>query len=121
MSMDPPELSYPAVDVNARIRIIENKYNLLGERILIMNKNMIEEYKKLIKHVRAIDSELKELKHDIFVLRDAVKRISEELDGFAKKQDLKVVEKYINLWNPVNFVTEEEVKKIIKRVKDDSA
>jgi len=40
--------------------------------------------------------------------------IIKELDIFAKKEQLKVLEKYINLWNPLNFVTTKEVEKIIE-------
>ena len=38
-----------------------------------------------------------------------------ETDFFAKKNDIKVLEKYINLWNPLDFVTEEEVEMIVEK------
>ncbi|MBI4448282.1 hypothetical protein HY643_04840, partial [Candidatus Woesearchaeota archaeon] len=38
------------------------------------------------------------------------------LTSFAKKENVKVLEKYINLWNPLNFVTREEAKRIAKEV-----
>ena len=38
-----------------------------------------------------------------------------ETDFFAKKNDIKVLEKYINLRNPLEFVTENDVERIIER------
>ncbi len=39
----------------------------------------------------------------------------EELEFFARKENLKVLEKYINLWNPLNFVTKEEVLELTSK------
>ena len=34
-----------------------------------------------------------------------------------RKEQIKVLEKYINMWNPLNFVTEEEVLELIEKNK----
>ena len=36
------------VDMNARVRDLEGRYNLLRDRVLVINQNMIEEYKKTV-------------------------------------------------------------------------
>jgi len=33
---------------------------------------------------------------------------------FARKDTLKVLEKYINMWDPLKFTTEEDVMRIVK-------
>jgi hypothetical protein len=109
------DISYVISDLNARIRILESKYSLFGERLLTINKNMIDEYRKLIKLIKIIEYELKELKTEVFNLKETIKKIMNETNFFAKKEDVKVIEKYINLWNPLNFVTEEEVLELIKK------
>lgn len=108
------DISNFASDTSARIRLLEGKYNLLGERLLIINKNMIEEYKKIINHVKLMDSEIREMKKKIADIDEAVKGLPKEMGFFARKSDVKVLEKYINMWSPLNFVTREEVKKILK-------
>lgn len=37
----------------------------------------------------------------------------------ATKEEVHTLNKYINLWEPVNFVTQNEVEKIISRMLDD--
>ena len=37
-----------------------------------------------------------------------------ELKNAAKRDEVKVLEKYINIWNPVKFVTQNEVESIVK-------
>ena len=34
----------------------------------------------------------------------------------AKKEHVKVLEKYINMWEPVNFVTKKDVEDIVKNM-----
>ena len=39
--------------------------------------------------------------------------IIKELQSVARKEEVKVLEKYINLWNPIKFVTSNEVEQIV--------
>ena len=107
------------VDITNRVRELEGKYNLLRDRVLIINNNMIEEYKKLISETKIINSDIREIKNDIFKIKESMKHIIKELELFARKEDVKVLEKYINLWNPLKFVTEEDVLKLIDKYKKD--
>ena len=80
---------------------------------------MIDEYKKITEEIRFINSDLKDIKKDLFKFKDILKNLVKESEYFARKEHLKVLEKYINLWNPLNFVTEEEVIDLIKKhIKD---
>ncbi len=108
-------LSYVLSDMNARVRVLESKYSLFGERLLIINQNMIEEYKKTIRDMKSMQLEVSELKKEIFYLKEVLSDFNKEFDMFARKDSVKVLEKYINLWNPMNFVTEQDVIGIIKR------
>ena len=37
----------------------------------------------------------------------------------AKKEDVEVLQKYINLWEPVNFATRKEVEKLFSELKSE--
>lgn len=108
------DISYIISDLIARTRVLESKYSLFGERMLIINKNMIEEYKKLSQEIKSIDTEVKEIKNDLHHIKEVLKKLVKEMETFARKENLKILEKYINFWNPMNFVTKEEVIKIIQ-------
>ncbi len=101
-------------DLNSRARVLEERYNLLRERLLIVNQNMVGEYKKVTQDIKALNSDIKEIKNDIFNLKETMKHFIKEMESFARKDSLKVLEKYINMWNPLNFVTEKDVISLIK-------
>ena len=102
------------IDVASRIRTVEGQYNLLRDRVLIVNNNMILQYKKNLVEMNSFNEDVKDVKEDIFKLKEVVRHLLKEMDLFARKENVKVLEKYINLWNPMNFVTEKEVKKLIE-------
>ncbi|MEA3379229.1 MAG: hypothetical protein U9Q69_06390 [Nanoarchaeota archaeon] len=102
------------VELTNRVRVLESKNSLLSERMLVINKNMIAEYKKIINDIKSIEGEIDEIKGDMNNIKNILKHLTEEARDFAKKDSLKILEKYINLWNPLHFVTQEEVQKIIK-------
>ena len=106
-------------DTINRIRSLEGKYNLLGERLLLVNQNMIADFKESTTEFKLINSELKEIKKELFNLKEAMKDFTKELNFLATKQEFKVLEKYINLWNPMNFVTQKDLEKAIKELKKD--
>ena len=101
-------------DMVSRTRVLEGKYNLLRDRVLVINQNMIDEYKRLLIELKGLNSDIKDVRDDVFKIKEALKHLIKELDLFARKDDVKVLEKYINLWNPMKFTTEQDVINIIK-------
>src|SRR3989344_1121327 len=95
------------VNPDERLRLLESRYNAVRDRVLITNQNMISGYKK-------IHEEIREIKTDMFEIKNSIKKIAEELRFFAKKEQVKVLEKYIDLWNPLKFVTEEELRRVLE-------
>ena len=104
-------------DVVSRLRILENRYELFGERLLIVNRNMIEEYKKNNLEIQRLKEEIKNLKQDVFNTKGTARQMFNELKFFAKKEELKALDKYIKMWEPMEFCTEDDVKLIVKHMK----
>ncbi|MEK6948054.1 MAG: hypothetical protein AABX19_02310 [Nanoarchaeota archaeon] len=102
------------MDTIGRIRSLEGKYNLLRDKVLIINNNMIQEYKKITTETKSLNDDIKEIKKDIFKIKESMKHLLNELELFARKEDVKFLEKYINLWNPLKFTTENDVKRLIQ-------
>lgn len=104
-------------DLNTRVRILEGKYSLTRERMMTINQNMIDHYKSSKAEIKMLTEDIKEIKDTLESLKKTVKDIIKELRFFARKDKVKIIEKYINFWNPLNFVTEEEVLKLIEKNK----
>ncbi len=108
-------------ELNTRIRILEGKYNLTRERMLLINQNMIDHYKTLNEEIRTVKKDLKEIKEIMETIKETNSSMIKEMSFFARKEQLKVLEKYINMWNPLNFITKEEVLDLINKKGDKRA
>ncbi len=112
--------AYIIADLNARIRSLENKYNVLTERLLVINQNMIQEYKKLMKELRDTTQDTKKTRMGMLSTQEVVKDVVKEMNIFAKKDEIKVLEKYMDLLNILQLVTDEQLEKRLENYKIES-
>ena len=108
------DISSILLSLDSRVRSSETRNLLLKERIEITDRKMIREYKKTLNEIKDINLEVKQIKNDILNIKDALKKVTKELDLFARKENLKILEKYLQIWDPMKFVTQDELKEIIK-------
>ena len=104
-------------EIVGRLRINESKITALRERLLVTDINMIDEYKRLSEEIKNINSEIMEIKNAMQSLKETMQDIIKNIERFASVEDVKVLERYINVWNPLNFVTEKEVRQLIQENK----
>src|SRR3989344_8572506 len=102
-------------EIIGRLRINEARLANLRERLIVTDNNMIEEFRRISGQLKDLDAELKQAKNEMFKVREALKDEIKEMSSFASSQELKVLERYINTWNPLNFMTEKEVLSLIKK------
>ena len=101
-------------EIIGRLRINEARLANLRERLIVTDNNMVEEFRRISGQLKDLDAELKQAKNEMFKVREALKDVIKEMSSFASSQELKVLERYINTWNPLNFMTEKEVLLLIK-------
>ncbi|HLC74097.1 MAG TPA: hypothetical protein VJH20_05690 [Candidatus Nanoarchaeia archaeon] len=103
------------IDFNSKLKSLESKYNLSRDRLFVINQNMIDQYKITSSELRFVKDELKNMKTDINAVKEALTEISRELSKFVKKEEVKVIEKYVSLWDPLKFVTEDQLKEYLNK------
>lgn len=104
--------------VNRRVKVLEERYTNLRSRSQVTEQNMLHKNKTFFTEIKTINLELTEIKKEINELKDKILSIIKELESFAKKENVDILRKYIDLWNPVNFVTKKDVEAIVKEIID---
>lgn len=110
------ELTDKINNLAARLRISEERYGELRKKLTLIEQNMLVHSKKANTDIKAIDSEMTEIKHSITEVEDRIITIIKELRLTAKKEDVGVMKRYVELWDPTQFVTRDTVEKIIKEI-----
>ncbi len=100
-------------DFSRRLRLLEERFASQRKNIHVMEHNMLTEHKKLQQQMRNMQQDFDDLKKNIYEIKQQFDLIGSELRETAKREDVVVLEKYINLWEPLQFVTRAEVERLI--------
>ena len=102
--------------VSRRLRLLEESFTNLRRFFQVTEENMIVKNKHFSAEIKTLVSDVNEIRKEIHELKEKLSLVIRELQTVARKEDVKVLEKYINLWNPVRFVTQNEITQIIDEV-----
>ncbi|MGV8151261.1 MAG: hypothetical protein ACP5NV_06045 [Candidatus Woesearchaeota archaeon] len=97
-------------DLDRRLRTLEERYSNVRKKLQLTDQNMIESERSFVKEIKAINDDTLKLKKQVNDYSEKMSILSEEVGESAKRVDLKVIEKYLALWNPQIFVTRKELK-----------
>ena len=101
-------------DVDRRIRILEERYSNLRKKINLTDQNLLESERGYLKELRELNDEVMEMKHSVNDFQEKIMIFNSEMQSCASKVDLKVIEKYLNLWSPSMFVTRRELREFLR-------
>ena len=104
-------------EVSASIRILEDRYLNLRKKSQLSDQNLLETQKIFYKEKKILNEELIKSKLKIQELIEDITNIKKELTDTAKQNELKVLNKYLDMWEPMQFVTKKEAEKIIEELK----
>lgn len=96
------------------LRMLEERYSGLRKKMQMSDQNMIEDTNKLFTQLKLISTDISDLKMKIEDMRQKLEIFSKEIDEMASKQEVTVLQRYIELWQPMNFMTEKEAIALIK-------
>ena len=116
-----PDLSGVTGDINSisrRLKLIEEGTTNLRRFFQVTEENMIAKNKHYSAELKTVNSDISEIRKEIQEIKDKLMLVIRELQSVARKEEVKVLEKYINLWNPVKFVSQNEIDGIINEVLD---
>jgi len=99
----------------SRVRLLEERYDQLSTKIKIVDESSLSRYKEMKEMISDFNADVDELKKLVKELETVVKNIIKELENVAKVQDVKVLERYINLLDPTRYLTKEEAIQLIRK------
>lgn len=102
-------------DVERRLRVLEERYANLRKKTQITDQNMLDYESHLSKELKMLTGTVNGLKFQVQEIAEKLALFNTEFEQVAKKRDLQVLEKYLDLWQPMNFVTRSELKDAVQK------
>lgn len=111
-----PEIYNQINEAMRRIRSLEETNSNVRRKIQLNDQNRLHSTKEINTEIITINEDIKELKKEIIKLNEKITQIGKELQLFAKKNEVKVIQKYMKYWEPLKFVTHDEIGTIVKEI-----
>ena len=105
--------------VTQRQKDLESSLDILSEKIDLLDHNSIRNFKKMAQDIKDIRLSAQELKGEVNSIKEFNSRVIKQLKLMTTKDEVQKLEKYIDLWDPMNFVTREELEEHRNKMKKD--
>ena len=92
---------------------IETKVNNLVREVNVLKNDFIRKSNSLSKDINQLNSDLVDVKHGQQKREQTLGLVIKELKQTALKEELAVLKRYIDLWNPLHFVTQNDIERIV--------
>ena len=102
-------------DVATRLKILEERYTTLRKKTQLSEQNIIESDKEHLSEMRILNENLLDLKKDLKKVVEKVSMLGDEVSRFAHKTDMITLQKYMDYWQPIDFVTRKELNDFLRR------
>lgn len=103
-------------DFSNRLKLIENRISVLRNHLNIIDTSLIEKHKATISELRTVEGNVRNLRADVDEIKNLAERLIKRLEDFASKEEVKVLERYVELWQPLKYVTHSEIEAIVKNI-----
>jgi len=114
VSGDVAALKSDLSDLQRRLIVIEERYSDLRKKLQHTEQNVLSDFKRLHSEVKSSNSEVMDTRHEMDSIKAKIMLIIKELKLLARSEDVDTLKKYLDLWQPLNFVTQNEVEKLIR-------
>ncbi|MDP7180939.1 MAG: hypothetical protein QF486_05930 [Candidatus Woesearchaeota archaeon] len=119
----PPEPANSQEVINsmgARIRLSEERMMEIRRKVTLVETNSLKHTKKSSGDFKLIMDEITEMKQTMRNIEDRIVTIIKELQLTPKKEDVDLVKKYMEYFNPVKFVTVDQIGKYVRDEMEDA-
>jgi predicted nucleic acid-binding Zn-ribbon protein len=103
-------------EMGRKLRVLEERYSNLRRKIQVTERNMLSIQRNIINEIKATDAQVLELQKMINGLDDKMKQIMSELNNFSPSNELKIISRYLDFWQPVGFITRREAEKLVRDI-----
>ena|SRR3989344_4837676 len=107
-------------NITRRLKLLEERIVSIRSKSAMLEDNIMNEKHHVDKEIKDVNIQIKENKLMNAQVRDDVLLIIKELQTLAKKDKVETLEKYIDLWSPIRYVSQDEVDKLVKDKVEDA-
>lgn len=95
---------------------MEDRYGNLRSKLELSDKGLLDFERETSAHVKALRAQLEALRKEVAEATGKIERMVKELENTVKASDFQVIEKYVDAWQPLEFVTRRELASLLEEL-----
>jgi len=96
-----------------RSRLLEERLKQVREKIQIIDETYLKKIEDIKGSIKENTNEIQAFRKDLDEIKEIIRRMTKEMSQMAKLNDVKLLEKYVDMLDVTRIVTREEVIKLI--------
>lgn len=97
------------LEMNTRIKDIEEKQRIIKDRVLLVGNNLIDTRNDTHKEIIEIKKQIEILTKEFEKMKSFIESLSDEFPKFARKDDLEILSKQAKMFQPLELVTKDDL------------
>ncbi|MBI2669095.1 hypothetical protein HYX14_04605 [Candidatus Woesearchaeota archaeon] len=110
----PPAEGFDQAKLYMWVKGLESKVNGLVRQADILKNDFIKRTNDLKKDAKTLNADLLELKREQQKTQEKMDLVIKELKQTAGSEEVTMIKKYMDYWNPMTFVTQRDVERIVE-------
>ncbi|RME31272.1 hypothetical protein D6789_03270 [Candidatus Woesearchaeota archaeon] len=111
------ELQEAVTSVASRLSVLEGWVANLRRKTQVTEQGLIAYENETRADIKAFLQHLTELAHNVDEVKEQLDAIAGELSTVVKRPEFAVLERYMDFWQPLDFVTRSEAQRLIDEAK----
>lgn len=86
------------VDVNTRLKDIEERQRLLKDRLLLVGKNLVEDRESMFSELQDLKKMSLQMKSDYLKMQEFIKKVADQLAETARKEEVLMIQRQVDMF-----------------------
>jgi hypothetical protein len=114
-----PQNDFDSTKLYIWVKGLESKVNNLLREVDVLKNDFIKRANQLNKDFKTISDDVMEARHEQEKMNQKMTLIINELKQTAGQEEVLTLKRYVEFWNPLNFVTQRDLEKAVERKVDE--
>jgi len=110
----PPATGFDSSQIYVLVKGLETKVNNLLREVDLIKNDFMKKTNDMKKEVKSMDESLIDFKHEQEKTLQKIDLIIGELKQTAGIEEINILKRYVDFWNPMNFVTQRDLDRAIE-------
>ena len=102
-------------EFGTRLNEVEEKQRLIKDRLLLIGENLISTKEDIEKQNSELKKKISQMSFEFKTIKQLTKRIVNELQNFARKSEVEILERQSKIFEPLEFARYKDIEKLVKQ------